>query len=282
MLAALDGGGDVFQRRGRDVMVGAVILIAPMVALNLWLTVLAFDRLEDSGPSLPGFGDDAATGIEEVVLLLAVVFAGYTAAVVGCFAATILIADRFGRTVGLRGALWSTLRSLPTVTVAWAVSHWWLPLADAFVLGARDDQLVGRLVLTVPVVTVLTIAVLYVVPVIVAERAGPLRSIRRGWTLSRMRFGSALGFVVSSFAIGGLLVLGIGTLPALLEGTGFITFGDFTWLANGIALQLAVIVVLPLIALATAQMYLEVRLDAEGMDLTIDAEAAFGPREPAP
>ena len=42
------------------------------------------------------------------------------------------------------------------------------------------------------------------------------------------------------------------------------------------------IIVVPLIALATAQMYLEVRLDAEGMDLTIDAEAAFGPREPAP
>jgi len=217
-----------------------------------------------------------------VVFLMVPVLAAFTAAVVGYFAATILIADRFGREVTLRGALWATLRALPTVTVAWMLSHWWLPLADAFLLGARDDELGGRLVLTVPVVTGLTVAVLYVVPVMVAERIGPLAALRRGWRLSRMRFGSALGFVVTAFVIGGLLLLGIGTLPALLEGTGFITFGEFTWLANGIAAQLAVIIVLPLVALATAQMYLEVRLDAEGMDLTIDAEAAFGHREPAP
>jgi hypothetical protein len=276
VLAALDGGGDVWQRRGRDMLVGAVILIAPMVALNLWTTVLAFDRLDGSGPSLPGFNDDATTGIEEVALLLALLLASLTAAVVGIFAATILVGDRFGTTVGLRQALWSTLRLLPVAVAAWVVGHWWLPLVDAWVIGARSDEVGGRLFLALPVALVATSLLLYVGPVIVAERVGPLRALRRSWKLARMRFGSSVGFVASSTVLGALLLVGMASLPALLEWTGFITFGEYTWLANGIAAQLGVIITVPLVALATAQMYLEVRLDAEGMDLTLDTNAAFG------
>lgn len=278
VLAALDGGGDVLQRRGRDVLVGVVILITPMVVLNLWTTVLAFDRLDGAGPSLPGFNDDATTGIEEIALLLALLLASLTAAVVGVFAATILVADRFGSRVGLRPALSTTLRMLPAAGAGWAAGHWWLPLFDAWSVGARSDQVGGRLFLTLPVALVLTALVLYVVPVIVAERVGPLRALRRSAKLARMRFGSSVGFVASSAVLGGLLLAGMASLPALLEWTGLLTFGEYTWLANGIAAQLGVIITVPLVALATAQMYLEVRLDVEGMDLTLDANAAFGPR----
>ncbi len=38
---------------------------------------------------------------------------------------------------------------------------------------------------------------------------------------------------------------------------------------------LAVLFVVPLIALATARFYVELRLSAEGLDVTIDAAAAF-------
>jgi len=82
--------------------------------------------------------------------------------------------------------------------------------------------------------------------------------------------------VVASTVLGGLLLVGVASIPVLLEWTGFVTFGEYTWLATAIAAQLGVIITVPLIALATAQMYIEVRLDAEGMDLALDADAAFG------
>lgn len=278
VLAALDGGGDVLQRRGRVLLVGVVVLAAPMVVLNLWTTVLAFDRLDGGGPSLLGFGDDAATGIEEVALVLALVLLSLTTAIVGTFAASILVADRFGSAVGLAAGLRATLRLAPATVAAWLLGHWWLPFLDAWTVSAHPDDEAARLFLVAPVAWMLSSLLLYVVPVIVAERVGPIRALRRSWRLSRMRFGAAIGFVACSTAVGALLLAGTASLPTLLEATGLVTFGDYTWLANGIALQLGAIITVPLVALATAQMYLEIRLHAEGMDLMLDADRAFGPR----
>lgn len=282
MLAALDGGGDVLQRRGRDVLVGAVLLITPLVGLNLWTTVLAFDRLDGAAPLLPGFDDDATTGIEEIAALLALLLASLTAAVVGVFAAAILVGDRFGDDVGLRRGVWTTIRLLPVAVAGWVLGHWWLLPVGAWVIAARSDDLAGRLFLAAPVALVLSALLLFVCPVIVAERAGPLRALRRSSRLARMRFAPAIGFVLASTVLGGLLLVGIASIPVLLEWTGFVTFGEYTWLATAIAAQLGVIVTVPLIALATAQMYIEVRLDAEGMDLALDADAAFGRQAAAP
>ena len=50
-----------------------------------------------------------------------------------------------------------------------------------------------------------------------------------------------------------------------------------TPIVQGVMLQLVVLIVVPLIALATAQVYVEVRVVGEGLDLVIDADAAFGP-----
>ena len=86
-----------------------------------------------------------------------------------------------------------------------------------------------------------------------------------------------MGFVCTSTVVGGLLLAGITYLPALLEALGFLTFGDYLWLVQGIASQLGIIIVVPLIALATAHLYLLLRVDAEGLDIALDAEAAFGP-----
>jgi hypothetical protein len=198
------------------------------------------------------------------------------------FAAAILVGDRFGNDVGLRQGIWTTIRLLPVAVTAWVLGHWWLLPVGAWAITARSDDLGGRLFLALPVALVLSALLLFVGPVIVAEGAGPMRALRRSWRLARMRFGSAAGFVVSSTVLGGLLLVGIASIPVLLEWTGFVTFGEYTWLATAIAAQLGVIVTVPLIALATAQMYIEVRLDAEGMDLALDADAAFGRWAAAP
>lgn len=277
-LAALDGGSDVFQHRMRDVLVGAVVLITPMVLLNLWTTVLAFDRLDAGGPALVGFDDDATVGIEEVTVLLAAVLASVTAAIVGVFAASILVGERFARATGLRTSLGVTFRRLPATLFAWLLGHWWVPLLQWWVITARGDDVVGRLLLVLVVALVASSFTLFVAPVMIAEEAGPFRALKRSYRLCRLRFGAASGFVTLATGIGALLLTGIALLPVLLETTGFVSFGDYTWLANGIAVQLAVFIVVPLVGLSTAQLYVEVRLDAEGMDLALEADAAFGAR----
>lgn len=277
ILSALDGGGTILQRRARDVLVGSSLLLLPLVALNLWATSLAFDRTGST--TLTAFGgDDVGTGIEDVAALLVVVLASFAAALVGYLAATILITDRFGRTVTLRAALGATVRRLPVLVVAWALGHFWVPFFATWSLSSPSGDTGGRLTLVAMAAAFLASATLLVVPVMAAEHLGPWKALRRAWRLARLRFGSVLGFVLGSSAVGGLLFAGIAYLPALAELAGFVTFGDFGWLAQGIAAQLAVIIVVPLVALATAQLYLEVRLDAEGMDIVLDADVAFGRR----
>ena len=276
MLAALDAGGSLLQRRGRDLLVGSSILLLPIVALNLWATSQVFDRT--GATTLTAFGgDDVGTGIEDVAALLALVCGSLAGAVVGAFGAIILLADRLGSPVGLRPALAGTLRRLPTVVVAWAVGHVWLPFVATWSLSGTGGEGAGALLLAVPIATFFATATLFVVPVIVGERLGPFAALRRAWRLARARTASALGFMCLSFVVGALLLVGITSLPALAEVTGFITFGDYRWLVQGVMSQLAVIIVVPLLGLATAHLYLLFRVDVEGLDIVLDADAAFGP-----
>jgi len=276
VLAALDAGGSLLQRRGRDLLVGSSILLLPIVALNLWATSQVFDRT--GATTLTAFGgDDVGTGIEDVAALLALVCGSLAGAVVGAFGAIILLADRLGSPVGLRPALAGTLRRLPTVVVAWAVGHVWLPFVATWSLSGTGGEGAGALLLAVPIATFFATATLFVVPVIVGERLGPFAALRRAWRLARARTASALGFMCLSFVVGALLLVGITSLPALAEVTGFITFGDYRWLVQGVMSQLAVIIVVPLLGLATAHLYLLFRVDVEGLDIVLDADAAFGP-----
>lgn len=268
----------MLQRRGRDFLVGSSLLLLPVVALNLWATAVAFDR--GGSTTLTAFGgDDVGTGIDDVAAVLAVVCASFAAAAVGCFAATVLVSDRFGAPVGLWLALRSVVRRLPAVLVAWVIGHFWVPFFATWALASRSGGVGGRLLVVLPIGALLSATTLYTIPVMVAERTGPLRSLKRSWRLARMRSVASFGFVGASSLLGSLLFAGISFLPALAESGGFITFGSYMWLAQGITGQLAVIIVVPLVALATAEMYLAVRLDAEGLDIALHADAAFGQRD---
>ncbi len=253
------------------------MLLLPVVALNLWVTSQVFDRTGSTTLTALG-GDDVGTGIEDVAATLAVVFASLAAAVIGSFAAVVLLADRFGVPTSLRPALGRTVRRLPAVAVAWAGTHIWVPFFATWTLSSRSDDVASRLFVVLAVGAIVASMTLFVVPVMMAEALGPFGALKRSWRLFRLRAGSAIGFVVSSTLIGTLLLAGIAFLPALAEAAGFITFGDYLWLAQGVSSQLGVIVVVPLVALATAELYLLVRLDAEGLDIVLDADAAFPPR----
>ena len=275
-LAALDRGGQMMQRRMRDLTVGSALILAPAVVANLWATAVAFDRFDPSEGWLPSMSV-GSTGVEDVSVWLGVVTVGLATALVGFFASQILLADRFGRHVGLGAALRTTLRRLPAVAWLWLLTHWWVPLVTWGVVTSPDGG-AGLAFLLLPAAWVASSFTLLSVPIMVGEAIGPLAAARRAFRLARMRFGACGRFVVLSTLLGGGFVLGMATLAPLLEVTGFVGFGGLLWLVQGVLVQLGVLLTVPIIATATAQLYVELRVDAEGLDLVVAADSAFGVR----
>ena len=274
ILAAFDLGGRVFRHRLRDATLGAAAVLVPAVALNLWITVVATERTDPNAAGSVLF-TDADAGTEDVGVFVAALFVGAATALVGHFCSQLLIGERFRRPVTATAALRSTLRRSPMVLLAWLLTHWWFVLVAALLATASSDAFGPLLVLSVFVVWPASSATLLVVPVMVGEGLGPFRAATRAWRLARLRFGTCLGFVMLSTVLATLFGLGITTMIPLLDQFGFLQFGDATSTIVAVAAQLAVLFVVPLVAMATAQFYVELRVTAEGLDLTIDPDAAF-------
>lgn len=226
---------------------------------------------------MPGFlGDDTGSRIEDLAIWSAAVAASFVAVVVGHFAAAILLGERFGHPATLGQALGRTFRRLPALLAAWILTHWWFPLVALIAVTAETDDVAGWIMLASLFGWFAAVPTLLVVPAMVAEGLGPFAAAIRSWRLARLRFGACLVFVLLATVFAVLLGLGIGTLVPLLEATGFVNLEGALPIVQGVMLQLAVLVVVPLIALATAQAYIEIRIVGEGLDLVIDADAAFG------
>lgn len=278
MLASLDGGGSILQRRLRDVIIGSVVILVPAVALNVWVSILGSDRLDPNDAALPSFlGDDTGGGIQDLATWLSIVFASVVTAIVGHFAAQILLGERFHDPVTLGRALRRTGRRLPAIVAAWALTHWWQPLMALVVITSEAEAAGAWLFLFALVAWFSSAATLFVIPAMVGEKLGPLAASKRNWRLVRRRYGLCVRFVLLATSLSILLLGGIATLVPLLEATGFLSLGEASWIVQSVMVQLAVLLVVPLIALGTAQAYLETRLDAEGLDLQTDADRAFGP-----
>jgi len=279
VLASLDGGGAVFQRRMRDVLVGSTLILVPAIALNFWVTVIAFDRFDPNVSSQPWFPAGSDTGVEDIAILVTALSVGYTTAVVGHFAAQILIGERFRRPVTLGRALARTGRRLPAIFAAWLLTHWWYVLAALIIATSRLEDAIGLSVLYVFVAWFASAATLMVIPAMVGEGLGPFAAAKRNWTLIRLRYGMCLAFVFLATVLSTLMLVGIATLVPVLRSLGFVTFGAADGIVQGVMIQMAALIVIPLTALGTAQAYIEVRLSGEALDLVIDTDLAFGPRE---
>jgi hypothetical protein len=282
VLGSIDHAGYVLSRRGRTVIIGSALFLIPVVAVNLVTSLLVFDRFDSfdgavvSMPELFG-GVRSATGVETLLSYLGLLTTSLSTALVGGYSATVLLQHRFGGEVTMPAALRSTLRRLPTLGLAWLMSHCWMLLGAWLMVRVSGADWAPLLIVVVPLVGLVIAATLLVAPVIIVERLGPLRAIRRAWKLVRSRFSASLVFVAATTVVGGGLRLGLTWLPRLSSSTGLVTFGPYGWLAEGIAGQVAQLVTVPLVALATAEFYLQVRVRAEGMDLVMAADDAFGP-----
>jgi hypothetical protein len=280
VLGSIDLGGRIMQRHGRAVIVGSALFMVPMIACNLALSVLAldrFDQLDDSLPRLPELfgGVDAATGAETLLAFVSLVVSSLTAALVGGYCTRLVLRHHSSAPVTIGDGVSATLRRLPALFIGWLFGHWWLILGALIATSTGGEDMLLLSFVLVPLGSWLAALSLVVSPVIIAERLGGLSGMRRGYRLSRRRLSAAWGMIVASIIVGGGLRLMITYLPAAAESTGLITFGDYQSIAQGVASQVAQLVSVPLIALATVQFYLQVRVHAEGADIQLRAAQAW-------
>ncbi len=283
VLGAIDRAGAVLRLQARAALVGGATFLVPVIAVSVAAAALAFDRFDTfsgsvlSVPELAG-GVEAATGVETVLAYFGVVFAALAAALVGGYAAALLVRHDGGRPVDTGSTLRSVAPRLPALFAAWIVGHGWVLLVALAITGTSGDGRVALLLVLLPLGALLSVCTLLVSPALVVERLGVRAALRRSFRLVRARFSAAIGLCVGTAVIGSGLRLGIATLPRLATETGLVTFGPYGWLVEGIAGQVAQLVAVPLVALATAEFYLQVRMHAEGLDLVIAADTAFAQR----
>jgi hypothetical protein len=281
-LGVFDAAAHSLQRHGRTVIVGSATLLLPLVALNLFGTIVAFEQYSSldslsASPAAVLFGVDAASGVETLVAYLSIVTTSLIAAIVGGFTSFVVLDDHFGRDPAGHSPLRRTLRASPRLVGGWLVGHCWMVLVALIAVNVSSSAL-GGLMIPGSAVLVFVVAFTVVVsPTIVAERLRPLAGVRRAVRLARSRFSSAFGLVILTVVFGGGLQAGISALPRLAASTGLIGYGSFGWLVEGIAAQIAVLIVVPLVAMTSVHLYLQLRVHSEGLDLVIAADRAFGP-----
>lgn len=279
VVGSLDVGGQMLHRYARNCIVGSALFMVPLFAGQLALSLTAFDRFMDLDRSLPGaFGAAAATGTESVLAYLSRLGSGLTAAIVGAYVTSIVLGHQLGTPARMGTAIRACIRRLPVIVAAWLVGHSWMFATSWFATSTSGGDRVAIFVVGAPFVALLATLVLMVSPILMTERIGPFAALRRSAKLARYRFGTAYWFVCVSFAFGASLQLGISWLPRLAQSTGLVTFGSFGGLAQDLAVQVGQLITVPFVAIATAQFYLQTRVHAEGIDMVIAADRAFGER----
>ncbi|CAN5632713.1 hypothetical protein BH10ACT2_BH10ACT2_28240 [soil metagenome] len=271
VVGSIDVASHVFQRRARDVVLGSAVLMVPMVALYVVLTVLAFDQYQNFDSFL---GDTGYVGVETGLFLLGVILQSFTAHLIGAYTAAYLVPYQLGGEPRAGACLRRVLRKSPLLLLTWALTHWPTLLVMWWFATIAPADVAALSWLMAPVIATIAAATLVVAPVVMAENLG-VRSIGRAWRLVRPRFGVAFGFVIACAVLGALLAVFIAFLPDLAQSTGFVTFGSLAWLVQGLSTQISILIVVPFVAIATAQLYLQFRVQVEGLDIVLAAERAF-------
>ncbi len=245
--------------------------MVPLVALYLLLTVLAFDKYQQFDSLL---GDRGYVGVETGFVLLGLVVQSLTAHLIGAFTAAYLVPYQMGGDPRAGACVRRVLRKLPVLILTWALTHWPTLLVLWWFVTIAPSEVLALVWVMVPLVAMISAAFLVVAPVVMIENLG-VRSIGRAWRLVKIRFAAGFGFIFACAVLGALLAMFIAFLPPAAESTGFITFGSFGWLVQGVTTQLAALIVLPFVAIATSQLYLQLRIQVEGLDIVIAADRAF-------
>jgi MFS family permease len=176
--------------------------------------------------------------------------------VAGALSAAV-VAWRSGREITAGAALGAAARCWWVLLVAWFLDHAAQLLAGCTVVG------------TVGVVVLFVVAA----PVAVTERVGPIACLRRSVRLVTRRFGAALGVVLLTALVAGVLGQSLAIVPTFLAGlVGF----DLGWPLLAAGQVAAALITTPFVAGATVMLYWDLRVRSEGLDLAERAERILG------
>jgi hypothetical protein len=254
----LDAGFRLMRHRFGTLL--ACVLV-PMVPLSIIGTIIiastvdgAFDvdattTTSDTGTILAGYGADLLLEGAAAALAVAACFKVISAAYLG---------ERATAGSSLRYGL---SRFLPLMIAYAAI---WLPIVVI--------ALFARLVLPLALAVFLAVKWSVAFPAVVAERAGPLKAMRRSWQLTRgfwwRTFGTLL--VIGLIALVIWVALIVGLTAAIASGSDM---SEFAYAATVTAMTvIAFAVIYPLVSAILTVIYYDLRVRAEGFDLQLLAQ----------
>ena len=263
----LDGGFEVLRFRVRSIAIVSAVIVLPLYALPQLLVVFT-TRLTDTTGFSPSGNPFLTSGGEISGGFWTTIGLGYLAGF-GLMVATMLMGVAVthlvtGWMVGQDPSPADTLRFVRSVLPRALGAFLLVALLKA--IGAIPCGL--GLVYLIPSLSILA-------PVVAAEGAGVIESIRRSFRLSRRRFGTVFGVVVLWWLASSLVGFATGLAAASVGGLA-------TGSERGVATVVQSADVVATIVLAVVQvavtvlLYIDLRVRTEGLDLDLEATERFG------
>ena len=199
-------------------------------------------------------------------------------------------ASYLGYEIGPAEALRRTLRRGWALFASWVLVHIMevLGFAGLLVLAVVIGLVTGSGVLGVvlgiigflvgvPLFFVVMALSVMVAPAIVVEELGPIRGIRRSWSLGRRRFWPVLGIALLAGLLSSVIGNTLGFVPQVLA---FIVGLEWGWLLLALGAIVAALVTQPIVAIVATLQYFDARIRFEGFDLQVIASELAGPGAP--
>jgi MFS family permease len=287
----LDGAFKLLKANAKTLFTIVAVFVVPLQLLGAFAqrNVLGgagfFDALND--PSLTEAGteqpvtDQLISYLATLLNLVVLPFlAGAISQVVG--------ASYLGEELSPGPALARTLRRAWSLFASWVVVHVLevgalvaLPVTGIVLAVLVDGPLRAVFVLFALVTVVAGIAgalavmalSVAVAPAVVVEELGPIRGIRRSWSLMRRRFWPVLGIALLAGLISNVLGQVLGVVPTF---AGVIVGLEWGWILVAVGAILTALVTTPIVAIVATLQYFDARIRFEGFDLQVIA-AELGP-----
>ncbi|MEO7428046.1 MAG: hypothetical protein ABIY48_01565 [Acidimicrobiales bacterium] len=258
----LDGAFAILKASPGTILAFTAVFAIPVQVLGAWLQrdllggASLLDMMQQSDSSLTGVDSGGmSTTWAQLVLLF------------GPALALVFVASGIVRLVGA----WHVGRDLTlgellrgSLPMAWPLLGSWLLVHLAEGVGMLLCGFPGLAVMTWFLVTA---------PVIGAERLGPIQAMRRSARLVGRRFWPVMGLTLLSSIVAMLFGYALGLVPttlSLLLGTD-----GYGWLLTAASGILTSLITMPIVGAITVLIYLDLRVRTEGLDLELDAVAAF-------
>lgn len=253
----IDGAWGVIKARPRTVFAITAIIILPIeivAALLAQGSVALFDQLASSLDSSPSSGG-VALGSAGVILAQLVQNLGPF--LLGAAIARLVSSWYAGGDMTARQAVVAAFRKAPALLGAFAI------LIPVKVIGWVPCGLALPFILPLIMTTA---------PAIVIEDLGPVSGPKRAFDLARRRYWACVGVWGLAFIVEMLVNVALSLLPSLLSGFVPSAIAPVVSAAGAV---FAAFITKPFVVAVAVLLYLDLRVRTEGLDLELEANAAF-------